>query len=97
MDSDDLLGQGDLLRKRDKEGTLGTPKTGQAPETRHTEYRTPNLDEYVSEILACVEGPITDRDLAESVADSAMSQGYYEGRDFSDVVTEIMLQIPYYR
>lgn len=56
-----------------------------------------NVDEYVGEMLACSEEKLTDKELAEGIADIAMSQGYCAGQKFDDVVAALVPQMSYYR
>lgn len=56
-----------------------------------------NIDEYVGELLSISEEPMTDKELAESIADIAMSQGYCEGEKFEAVVKALVPQMSYYR
>lgn len=55
-----------------------------------------NVDEYVSEIMSISETKPSAEDLAEGIADIAMSQGHCEGAKFEDVVAALVPQIAYY-
>jgi len=56
-----------------------------------------DVSEYVNETLEIAEEPLSDKEMAESIADIAMSQGHCEGMTFEQVVAELEPQISYYR
>lgn len=56
-----------------------------------------DVSEYVGETLNCTDEPLTNTELAESVADTLVAQGVVPGAKYELLVEELVAAIPYYR